>query len=330
MVKYPNKANAMKRILVLLVVLVIGSIIAVLWWQSSKEPVDTLDKSEKIFIIHSGKGVREVASDLKKENLIKDPVFFFLFVKMTGKDRQIQAGDYKLSPSMNVSEIVDNLMHGTLDIWITIPEGRRSEEISEIFKNILSNYSAEWVPVLKENEGYLFPDTYLIPTGAGIEQIVEMMKNNFEKKYKTIPNSDTTDLTRQEIVIIASMVEREAKFKEDRPLVASVIINRLKLGMKLDIDATLQYMLGYQEDEKRWWKEDLTVQDKEIDSPFNTYLYAGLPPTPISNPGHESIEGVINHETTDYLYYVSDSMGKNHYARTIAEHNKNIDKYIRK
>jgi len=136
--------------------------------------------------------------------------------------------------------------------------------------------------------------------------------------------------TLDEVLSIASLVEREAKFPKDRPLVASVILNRLKEGMKLDIDATIQYALGYQPNDKSWWKKELTIEDLEINSSYNTYKNAGLPPSPIANPGLLAIIAVIDAPKTEYFYYISDKQGKNHFAKTIEEHNINISKYLNK
>ncbi len=152
------------------------------------------------------------------------------------------------------------------------------------------------------------------------------MKNNFDAKYATLEN--TSNRTPHEIVTIASLIEREARHAEDRPLVASVIVNRLEIGMALNIDATVQYILGYQQNEKSWWKRNLTFADLEINSPYNTYTNPGLPPGPIANPGIAAIEAAVNPAETDYLYYLSDENGVNHYAETLEEHNQNKAKYI--
>ena len=297
-----------------------------LWWKNGTSAVNSFDKSQKIFVIYKGQGIREIAGNLKKEGLIKDQVVFFLLVKKLGLDSNIQAGDFRLSPSMTAVEIAENLTHGTLDIWVTIPEGKRAEEIYEILTKNIPTYQDAWRKTLVENEGYLFPDTYLIPKDADIDLIVTLMKGNFEKKYATI-QSGKANLTQEEIVILASMIEREAKFPQDRPLVASVLLNRKNIGMKLDIDATIQYALGYQEDQKNWWKKGLTVQDIKLNSPYNTYLTSALPPTPISNPGLEALNAMVNPAKTQYLYYISDSSGRNHYAKTIEDHNANIKKF---
>ncbi|MDO8657973.1 MAG: endolytic transglycosylase MltG [Candidatus Levybacteria bacterium] len=295
------------------------------WWKNGLSAPDNRDKNQHIFVVHKGEGVREIANSLKKENLIKDPIVFFLLVKKLGLDGKIQAGDFRLSPSMSAIEIAENLTHGTLDIWVTIPEGKRADEIADILKVKIPTYNETWRIELNKNEGYLFPDTYLFPKDADINSIISLMRDIFEKRYSTIPNNN--NLSKNEIVIIASLIEREAKFENDRPLVASVILNRINIGMALQIDATVQYALGFQENEKTWWKKNLTKQDLEIDSLYNTYLNTELPPTPISNPGLDVLSAVVNPAITDYLYYISDSSGQNHYAKTIEEHNANIRKF---
>lgn len=314
----------MKRILVFvfIIILLFGGLS--LWWKNGISTVNPVDKSQKIFVIYKGQGIREIAGNLKKEGLIKDQVVFFLLVKKLGLDSNIQAGDFRLSPSMTAQEIAENLTHGTLDIWVTIPEGKRAEEIAEILAKNIPSFQDTWRETLAQHEGYLFPDTYLIPKDADIDLIVTLMKDNFDKKYESIQPAKKTNLTKEEIVIMASMVEREAKFDQDRPLVTSVLLNRKNIGMKLDIDATIQYALGFQKDQKTWWKKGINAQDLKINSPYNTYLNPGLPPTPISNPGLEALSAVVNPSETQYFYYISDSSGRNHYAKTIEEHNTNI------
>lgn len=317
----------MNRLLIgALLILVFFSLLAV-WWKNGISAVNLQDKRATIFVIEKGQGVREIANKLKNEDLIKDPVVFFLLVKKLGLDGKIQAGDFRLSPSMTISEIAQILTHGTLDIWVTIPEGKRAEEIADILKIKIPSYDESWRTLLAQNEGFLFPDTYLIPKDASSDIVLSLMKNNFEKKFSSIPNAPSDPAKRKKVVIIASIVEREAKFSEDRSLVASVIFNRLSIWMKLDIDATVQYGLGFQENQKTWWKRGLTRADLKVDSSYNTYINAGLPPTPISNPGIDVLQAVINPAKTDYLYYLSDKLGHNHYAKTLEEHNANIRRY---
>lgn len=317
----------MRKVFVFLVLILIAFFAFFIWWQQGKQAVNPHDRSEKIFVINKGEGIREIGKSLKKDGLIRDQIVFFLLVKKLDKDKDIQAGDYRLSPSMDLSTIVDKLSHGTLDIWVTIPEGLRAEEIADILKeDNFKNYNDSWKQTLVENNGYLFPDTYLIPKDADIDQIVEIMRNNFYKQIEGI-GLDKNSSNLGEIVTVASLVEREVKFADEKPLVASVIYNRLKINMPLQIDATVQYALGKQADGK-WWKQ-VMPSDLKIDSPFNTYKVIGLPPTPISNPGILSIKAAVSPASTDYLYYVADKQGRSRFSKTLIEHDKNINSVLK-
>ncbi len=317
----------MNRLLVLVTLLVLIGGGGFFWWKNGEMPVNASDKKERLFIIEKGKGVREIANSLKEEKFIRDPIVFFLFIKKEGKDKEIQAGDYRLSSSMNMQQIVDELTHGTLDVWVTFPEGLRAEEYDEILKESnLKSYDNTWKMILVKNNGYLFPDTYLIPKDASIELIASMLQNNFNKKISEIGlNENSKNL--DEIVKVASIIEREAKFENDKQVTASVIYNRLKIGMALQVDASVQYAYGYQKDTNSWWKK-LSGSDLAIDSPYNTYKNIGLPPKPISNPGIVSLKAAAFPHSTSYLYYVSDNKGKLHFAKTLQEHSSNIKKYL--
>jgi len=317
----------MKRLIVaiILILLVIVGISA--WWRNGLQSADPNNHAAKIFVVKKGDGVREISYNLKHDGLIKDSIVFFLETKLLGLDKQLQAGDFRLNPSMSATEIAYNLTHGTLDIWVTIPEGLRATEIAETLKAKIPTYNDSWAAELQTNEGYLFPDTYLIPRDADINTVLSLMKTNFENKYESVKNTKTTNLSDQDTIIVASIIEREAIFAEDRPLVASVIVNRLGIGMALGADPTVQYAVGYQPATKTWWKKDLTVDDLAIDSPYNTRKNPGLPPGPISNPGLSSIKAALNPAKSDYLYYFSDKQGHLHFATTLAGHNANIQKY---
>lgn len=316
----------MKRIYITVAILLVLFVIALTWWVNGTSAVNKNDKKPVIFVIQPGDGIRAVSKNLKEQGLIKDQVAFFLLTKQMGIDSKIQAGEFRLFPNMSASEIATEFTHGTQDLWITVPEGQRALEIAETLENKMPNYDESWNKELEKNEGYLFPDTYSFPKEADIDMIIKTMRDNFDSKYKTLDSSNTK-LTQAQIVTLASLIEREARHDEDRPMVSSVINNRLGIGMKLDIDATLQYVLGYQQAEKRWWKQGLTNNDKLINSPYNTYRVAGLPPAPISNPGIESLRAAMNPAKSDYLFYITDQTGTNRYGKTLEEHEENISKY---
>lgn len=313
----------MKKFIVLLIIVLMVFVGAIFWWQNGTYPVNKENSKAKIFVINKGDNVRAIAYNLKSQGLIRDPIVFFLITKQNGLDKKIQAGTFRLSPSMSASEIAENLTHGTLDIWVTVPEGFRATQIAEVLKEKIPSYQDSWDAELIQNEGYLFPDTYLIPKDADIDLVISIMKNNFENKYSSLDTS-ASKLSKEDVVIAASLVEREAKHDKDRPLVAGVILNRLEIGMKLDIDATIQYAKG--KVDGKWWRP-LTRSDYSLNSPYNTYLINGLPTAPISNPGLASLEAVVDPTDSPYFYYITDKTGVNRYAKTLAEQQANIEKY---
>lgn len=317
----------MKRLFVILGILIITAVTISIWWNNGLLAVDSANKKQEVFVIQKGQGIREISNKLKNEGFIKDPIVFFLLVKKIGLDGKIQAGDFRLSPSMNAEEIAKSLTHGTLDIWVTIPEGKHANEIADILGKTLPNYKDFWRQALNQNEGYLFPDTYLIARDSTIEIIIKQMRNNFDVKYEEAAQNPTASLSENDAVTLASIVQREAITDSDMKYVASVLENRLNMGMALGSDVTLEYALGYQPAEKTWWKKDLTVDDLKLDTPYNTRLNSGLPPTPICNPGETALYAVIHPAKSNYLYYLSDKNGKLHFARTLEQHNENIKKY---
>jgi UPF0755 protein len=317
----------MKRIGILLGIILIGLIIGIFWWQNGLLPVDSSKSQPQIFVVKNGEGVREIANNLKTQGLIRDQVVFFLYARFNGLDKQLQAGDFRLNPSMNMNQVTTNLTHGILDIWVTIPEGLRAEEIANILQQKIPSFNNSWRTILDQNEGYLFPDTYLIPRDTDINLVLSLFKTNFQKKFDSVVGTKTTNLSDTQTIALASIIEKEAKFAQDRSIVASVFINRLNIGMPLGSDPTVMYALGYQPNEKTWWKKDLTVDDLAIDSPYNTRVNAGLPPGPISNPGLPAIEAALNPAKTDYLYFFADSKGHLHFATTLEGHQANIQKY---
>lgn len=252
-----------------------------------------------------------------------------------GIGKSIQAGDFRLSPKMSARDIATELTHGAIDIWVTFPEGLRREEQADILEEKLKFGGNESYNFNKKeyirlaDEGFMFPDTYLIPKDATAEIAAGQLRSTFKTKVEDsiISNADT-DLTTEEVVTIASLIEREAKTAEEKPVIAGIINNRIDLGMPLQIDATVQYAKGYDSTENTWWPQITRDDYQAVKSPYNTYLSANLPPTPISNPGIDSIRAVLEPEATDYLYYLHDSEGKIHYAETVDQHNQNIADHL--
>lgn len=320
----------MKKLTILLGLILIFSIGSYLYYKEGTLPVERNSKESKIFVIQTGESLSNIANNLAGQKLIRNKIVFYLVVKRLGIERKIQAGDFRLYPSMDINQVAKALTHGTLDVWITLIEGMRKEEIAQVVSQNLNIPEIEFIKYAKE--GFLFPDTYLIPKDATSVAVIKIFQDNFNQRFndELKEKAKKKNLTTDQVITLASLIEREAKFNEDRGKVASVLLKRLGSGMKLDIDATVQYTLGYQEDQKSWWKKQLSLQDLELDSPYNTYKNAGLPPGPIANPGLASIQAVVEADAnTPYLYYISDSSGHLHFARNLEEHNENIRKYLK-
>lgn len=318
------------RKLIGLIVVAIIVMVALVFYREGTLPVDKSSKEAKIFVIRPGDDLNVIANRLAEEKLIRSRLVFFAVVKQLGIEKKIQAGDFRLSPSMGVYQIAQNLTHGTLDVWVTIIEGLRKEEIAQELSKKLNISEVEFNA--KAKEGNLFPDTYLMPRKATVEDILSVLNNNFDNKFndELKEKGQKIGLEPNDIIILASLIEKEGKTNLDRPQIASILLRRLQTGMKLDIDATVQYALGYQIEEKTWWKKELTNEDKLINSAYNTYLNAGLPPGPICNPGLASINAVINaNPNTPYLYYIHDKQGRVHFAQNLSQHEANIEKYLR-
>lgn len=305
--------------------LVTVGLILFFWYKFSLSPIG--QGVQKGVAIPEGATVAQIGQILQKEGLIRSPLAFKIYVVKSGLSKKLQAGYFSLSPSASSLEIAQSLTKGAQDVWVTIPEGWRIEEIAQLLEAKLDIPKKEFIAQSKE--GYMFPDTYLIPKKSAAQEVAKMMRDNFDRRFSLIaPKLSKTTLTQGEIVILASLVERETKFSEDRPKVAAVLKKRLALGMPLEVDATVQYALGYSQEEKTWWRKNLKPEDLRVNSPYNTRKFAGLPPGPIANPGLSSLAAVGSPLETDYLYYISDKEGKIHFAKTLEEHIQNINRYL--
>ena len=307
------------KLLLALILTVLFFIICVFYVKNMFLPVSNDAKSVD-FLIPKGSSVSIIGKNLEKAGLIKNAIVFKFYVQLTNSTNKIQAGEFQLASSFTLSEILDKLKKGPSEIWVTIPEGYRREEIATKFTTTLAKdeeFTKEFLSLTKDKEGYLFPDTYLFPKTATATQIVNKLTSTFNKKI--------SDVTYMQIsykqVIMASMLERETFADSEKPIVAGILYKRIKNDWPLQVDATLQYIKGD-------WKPVYSI-DKELKSPFNTYKNLGLPPSPISNPGLSSIEAAISPEESDYWYYIHDNDAKIHFAKTLEEHNANIAKYLR-
>ncbi|MFC1627074.1 endolytic transglycosylase MltG [Patescibacteria group bacterium] len=308
----------MKKLFSLLIFIFVAALaLGFAWWKLTIKPIDPQNEQLQVFVIPQGQAATTIGKRLKTAGFIRSNITFQLMVNRQGYSNSLQAGDFYLAKSMNLETIIESLTHGSLDYWVTFPEGLRSEEYVLKLQEKIDIDPQEFILAAKPYEGMLFPDTYLIPQTASAQDIVDILVKTFKEKSPTQNPKN---------IIIASLIEREAKHQQDRPLVSSVIHNRLDIGMALQLDATVQYVLGKP---GKWWPNNLTANNLKVSSPYNTYQNVGLPPKPIANPGLNALKAAINPDNTDYLYYVSDSSGYNHYAKDLEGHEQNIEKYLK-
>lgn len=321
--------NSLLLRLVILLFVFLASVGGVsLWWQDATDAVDPKDSTPVIFTVGRGEGIKSLATRLAQQQLVRSPTGFFLYIRLSKLDNRIQAGDFRLTKAMNAKQIAEELMHGVIDIWVTTLEGWRVDEIATKLSRELAIPEQEFLKYAKE--GYMFPDTYLVPRDATAGAVVKLFLSTFDAKVTPQLRADSakTGLSLDQVITLASIVEREGKNDDDRPMIAGILLKRMKSDWPLEIDATLQYALGYQSNEKTWWKRTLYNEDKLIVSPYNTYKHKGLPPGPIGNPGLSSIKAVIYAKPSEYWFYLHDDRGVVHYGRTLEEHTANIETYL--
>ena len=289
------------------------------------------------FVVREGSSAQAIAVELKAKGIIRSQTIFEIFAKLEGLDSKLKVGAYTLSPSMSVQNIVSILASGKMSAnGTTIPEGYTVEQIADLLveKGIIESRAAfleiakdfapysyiEKRPAVKYAcEGFLFPETYdFLPKTPALE-ILKRLTHEFDQRLDASLRQQAAaeNISIYDLVTMASLVEREAKLKDERPEVASVFLNRLKINMPLQSCATVQYVLTDH-------KEILSISDTEVDSPYNTYEHDGLPIGPIANPGLACIKAVLNPAKTEYLFFVVNGKGGHYFAKTYEEHEKNI------
>lgn len=318
-----NRGNGSKGKTIVIVLVILALLLAVccgglLYYSKMGEPLDKTDSTAITVTIQSGASTADIGQILEQNGIVASGDRFKLWSKIKGYDVQYKAGTYTLSPSMSSEQIAEILVGGKVDTFqFTIPEGYTIKQLAEALEQqgaadgsrILalagSHDFDEEFTFLKEAqdnenhmEGYLLPNTYIMPAGSSEEDIIRVMLKQFEKDAMPLYEAASKQgMSLNDFVIAASIVEREAVVSEERPLVASVIYNRLDQDMLLQMCSTVQYILGEP-------KAILSYADTEIDSPYNTYKNPGLPPGPICSPGKASLEAAMNPADTDYLYFV--------------------------
>lgn len=321
--------------IVLMIGLMSVLLVSFFWWQQMIKPVQIGSGEVVRFVVGKGSGVSAIADNLEEENLIRSALVFKLMVKKLGLEKDIQAGSFELSPGQNMEEIAASFTKGTSDLWVTVLEGLRNEEVARAVAEAFTDRGQDFdelafLKLIQEDEGYLFPDTYLVPLEMDEAGMAKLLSNTHDQKVTDEMKVDAKKAgrTMDEIMIMASLIEREAKLDKSRKMISGILWNRLDNDWPLQVDATLQYSLGYDEVKDDWWVPPLAA-DKEVKSPYNTYANPGLPPAPIANPSLSSIKAAIYPTDSDYWYYLTDPEGNMRYGVTLDDHNRNIQQYLR-
>jgi UPF0755 protein len=300
--------------------------------------------SSRVFHIDQGESVNAIVIHMENSGLIQDAGALRNYLIYSGLDKTIKAGDYPLSPASTAVEIGRAIQDPTpRQATLRILPGWRLEEVAAALPYTgLSIQPDEFIRAAREYEGvravpgyqgttglegFLYPDSYTFDRNASIQTVLDAIFQRFSQKIDTgIENGlKKQGLTLYEGLILASIVQKEAVVADEQPVIASVFLNRLNDGMKLDSDPTVQFALGYNADQKTWWKNPLSSGDLKVNSPYNTYMSSGLPPAPISNPSLSALEAVADPAQTDYYYFRArcDGSGRHSFAATYAEHINN-------
>ena len=331
----------MKKIIIpILILLLLGGFFLVYIWQSIYLP-KSFSPEEVIFSVKNGEGSKEISVNLERAGLIKWGPALRLYVQFKEVAGKLQAGSYRLSPSMTIPEIVDKFVNGDVaNEKITFPEGfnlkkiKKSFEDSEFLKTVdlgefrIIDFKEEFdflsdTPNEASLEGFLFPDTYFFEPPMQEEEVARIFLNNFGEKISPYQDEiSAKELTLFDIVTMASLIEKEVQTKEDKELVSGIFWKRIELGKPLESCATIAYIKGVDQ-----WL--YSFDDTRIESPYNTYLHAGLPPGPICNPGLESILAALYPKDSDYWYYLSTPEGETIFSKTFEEHSLAKEKYLK-
>ncbi|WP_434796929.1 endolytic transglycosylase MltG [Terrisporobacter vanillatitrophus] len=332
-----------KKIVVVLIAILVLIIVTTFVVIQQMGPYNKNNKEDIVIDIPTGSTLSQVTNILKENNLIKNKTLFKLYVRVSNNSSKLKSGKYLFNQTYSNKEIIKDLSKGKVyndGIKITVPEGSTSFEIMDILaknklgeKNVyeeLINNPKEFKEKfkflddekIKSLEGFLYPSTYYFNEKQSEKEVLEHMLETFDSKYTDKLQKRQNELNKSlyEVINLSSIVEKEAVLDEDRPIIASVFYNRIKINMPLQSDATIQYIFKER-------KKSITYNDLKIDSPYNTYKVEGLPPTPIANPGIKSIEAVLYPANTEYLYFVATIEGGNTYSKTYEEHVKNVEEY---
>src|SRR3989344_867197 len=291
-------------------------------------PPTSLSGDKTRFVIPLDTPREKIIADLKSQNFIRSPIVFSLILTLKGPGKDLRPGSYMIAHNMNIFDLSETLLNKPYQVWIVLIPGLRVEQTAEKLAKNLNWTEADKQKYLSvAEEGYMFPDTYLVNTDYTPQEVAHRLISNFNEKFDRKLQMDllSQDVRNDTAIKIASLIERESGTLEDKALIAGIIWNRLNEDMTLQIDATIQYIIGK---EGNWWPI-VKGKDLKIDSPYNTYIYKGLPPGPIASPSLDSIKAEVYPEETDCFYYLHSPDMKIHCSKTYEEHLQNIEKYLR-
>lgn len=326
--------RALSVISTLLVFAVFIAIAGFFFGHSSYNNEGPLETPE-IVLIESGAGVAQIAAKLEQQNIISSAFAFKVAARLTQKQSRLKAGEYEFAPHVSLRDVLNKLEAGDVILrQITVPEGKTSYEVVQLFnaKDDLTDNGALNLTLIPP-EGSLLPETYRYQSTDTPQDIVMRMTSAMTKVLDEAWENKAPNLpikTKEEALVLASLIEKETGVKDERKRVAGVFINRLNKGMLLQTDPTVIYAITkgeHKNDGKGPLGRRLLTKDLGVDSPYNTYKYAGLPPGPICNPGKASIEAALNPEKHDYLFFVADGTGGHAFGKTNAEHLRNVSKW---
>jgi UPF0755 protein len=325
--------------LFLLLIVIAAAVIGGWFYLGASRSFKGYEGDEQFVEIPQGSGTAVIGKRLADAGVIRDEVSFKLALWLSGTARHLQAGEYRFDHAMTPRQVADKIARGDVYVRpITFPEGLTAGQMAAAYESKEFGTAKEFLdatknaalvsaidPGAKDLEGYLFPDTYKLPRHSTAEQLVGRMVTSFMKALTPdlIDQAESRGMTVRQFVTLASIVEKETGNPAERPLVAAVYANRLKIGMGLQCDPTVIYAL----ERAGRYTGNLTRDDLHFDSPYNTYRYAGLPPGPIASPGRASLEAAANPANVPYLYFVSKNDGSHAFASTLEEHNRNVQEY---
>jgi UPF0755 protein len=315
---------SIRKILILAGAIIVIALLAIYYFAFSSPSNFTPGTT---VLIESGQSISGISQLLEDEHVVRSTFVLRSLLILFGGEHNTSAGLYVFASHQNVFSIAMRIRHGEygyIPVKMTIPEGFTTAQIADLTHQLFPNIDRDtFYAEIKPDEGYLFPDTYFFPPEATPLMIEDRLKSEFSSETDSLaPEIAAQGKTLQQIITMASILEAEVQTDSDRKLVADILWRRINIGMRLQVDSTLSYILGKT-------SAELTDADLKTDSPYNTYLNAGLPPTPISNPGIEAIQAALNPTPNNYLYFLSDGHGITHFAVTYAEHVQNKQKYLK-